>query len=349
MLLPLPTVPTPIIVAPMGGGPTTPRLVGGAGDAGALGFLAAGYRSAEELREQVAEVRSLSDAPFGVNIFAPVTVDPEEQRKVAGYVDRVRPVARALGVEPGEPVHSDDDFDAKVQVILDSRPDMVSFTFGVPQSQVVRELHRCGIPVAITVTDVEQAEAASDSGADCLIVQGWEAGAHRGGLADPDGEGLALLPLLRLVARRTRVPVVATGGIADGAAVAAVLAAGASAAMLGTAFMRCPEAGTAPAHATALTRRHHTAVTRAFTGRSARGLTNGFLEEFTVTAPAAYPEVHYATAPLRAAARRQGDLDNLHLWAGQAHELAEALPVGERVAKLTREARDALSRAAATL
>ncbi|MDF2968413.1 MAG: 2-nitropropane dioxygenase [Nocardioidaceae bacterium] len=107
--------------------------------------------------------------------------------------------------------------------------------------------------------------------------------------------------------------------------------------------------GTAPAHAAALTDRHHTAITRAFTGRSARGLANRFLEEFSATAPAAYPEVHYATAPLRAAARRRGDSDNLHLWAGQAHELAEALPVSELVAKMTREAKDALSRAAAAL
>ena len=349
MPLPLPAVSSPLVVAPMGGGPTTPQLVAGAGEAGAMGYLASGYRSAEDLREQIAEVRTLSAAPFGVNIFAPLTVEPHEQRRVAGYVDRLRPVAHALGVEPGNPVHSDDDFDAKVRTVVESRPDIVSFTFGLPPPRVVQELHRCEIPVAITVTDAEQAEVACDGGADCLIVQGWEAGAHRGGLADPDAEGLALLPLLRLVASGSPVPVVATGGIADGAAVAAVLAAGASAAMLGTAFMRCPEAGTAPAHAAALTRRHPTAITRAFTGRSARGLTNRFLERFSAVAPAAYPEVHNATAPLRAAARRRGDLDNLHLWAGQAHELAEALPVGELVARMTQEAKDALARAATVL
>lgn len=151
-----------------------------------------------------------------------------------------------------------------------------------------------------------------------------------------------LLPLLRLLRRRVDLPMVAAGGLGDGAGVAAVLVAGACAAMLGTAFLRCPEAGTSPLHAGALEGPHRTVVTRAFTGRQARGLQNAFIDEYSALAPAVYPEVQYLTAPLRAAARRQEQLDDMHLWAGQAHELGRPLPAGELVRQLMEEARVAL-------
>ena len=182
-------------------------------------------------------------------------------------------------------------------------------------------------------------------GADALVVQGVEAGGHRGGFDDEDGSGeYGLLTLLRLVARAVDLPLVAAGGIVDGPSVAAVLVAGAEAAQLGTAFLCCPEAGTSPAHRQALAAYERTALTRAFSGRRARGLVNRFLAEHTATAPAAYPQVHHLTTPLRAAARKAGDPDAVNLWAGQGHPLVEGLPAGELVRRLADDARAALTR-----
>jgi nitronate monooxygenase len=202
--------------------------------------------------------------------------------------------------------------------------------------------------VWVTVTDMAEARTARDAGADALVLQGVEAGGHRATFIDREGaEGLGLLTLLRFVAAsELDLPLVATGGVMDGAAVAAVLAAGASAAQLGTAFLRAPEAGTHPAHAAALGEDTPTALTRAFTGRQARGLVNRFLAEHSAHAPIAYPHVHHATAPLRADARARGDAGGFNLWAGQAHRLAVERPAAETVEALSRDARKALERAA---
>jgi nitronate monooxygenase len=179
-------------------------------------------------------------------------------------------------------------------------------------------LHDAGSEVWVTVTSAAEADLAAAAGADALVVQGAEAGGHRGGFHDTD-EAIGLLPLLQLISGRTELPLVAAGGLATGAAVAAALAAGARAAALGSAFLRCPEAGTSPVHREALRSGAPTALTRAFTGRLARGIRNRFLEEHTAEAPSAYPEVHYLTAPLRQAGRTSGDADLVNLWAGQAY------------------------------
>ena len=185
------------------------------------------------------------------------------------------------------------------------------------------------------------------AGADALVVQGVEAGGHRASFDDAAPGEVALLPLLSLVRATADVPLVASGGIATGAAVAAVLAAGAAAAQLGTAFLRTPEAGTVPAHRDAIATDAPTMLTRAFTGRTARGLANRFAREHSADAPSAYPEVHHLTAPLRAAARAAGDADGFNLWAGQAHALARDEPAADLVRRLGAEARAALRAAVA--
>jgi nitronate monooxygenase len=195
------------------------------------------------------------------------------------------------------------------------------------------------------VTSPIEARIARDAGADALVLQGVEAGGHRASFADKDAEELSVLALLRLLAGAIDVPLVAAGGIADGAAVAAVIAAGASAAQVGTAFLRAPEAGTNPAHRAALATDMPTALTRAFTGRLARGLVNRFLREHSDAAPSAYPHIHHVTAPIRATARERGDADGFNLWAGQTHLLAKEMPAGEIVATLAAEARAALESA----
>jgi len=215
---------------------------------------------------------------------------------------------------------------------------VVSFTFGCPAPEVVMRLHDAGAAVWVTVTTPAEARLAAEAGADALVVQGVEAGGHRGSFDDATPGEIGLVALLQLVAGVTHLPLVATGGIATGRAVAAVLALGAAAAQLGTAFMLCPEAATAPAHRVAIEGKGETALTRAFTGRLARGVANRWMAEHEAEAPSAYPDVHHLTAAIRAAARERGDADGFHLWAGQAHALAQPLPAGELVRRLVDEA-----------
>jgi nitronate monooxygenase len=219
----------------------------------------------------------------------------------------------------------------------------VSFTFGCPAAAEIDRLHSEGIAVWVTVTSSAEASRAETAGADGLVVQGTEAGGHRGGFVDgEDAAGLGLIALLRLVRRTSALPLVATGGIADGAAVAAVLCAGASAAQIGTALMLAPEAGTIEAQRSLMGEPIPTRLTRAFTGRLARGLVNRFMDEHSASAPIAYPEINHVTSGLRAAARKRGDADAFNLWAGQAHELAQPRAAAEIVRTMGHEARQAL-------
>jgi nitronate monooxygenase len=340
----VPALEHPIVAAPMAGGPTTPALAAAVSDAGGLGFLAGGYTSAERLAGDVADLRRLTSQPFGVNLFvpSPSTADPSA---LAAYRARLEPEAARLGVELGEPHWSDDAWEAKLEVVLEARPPVVSVTFGLPPSGALARLRERGILVWCTVTGAAEAARAEAAGADALVVQGAEAGGHRGSFADAGEEAVALLPLLRLVRAASGLPLVAAGGIADGAAVAAALAAGARAAQVGTGFLLCPEAGTSEVHRRALAGDAPTALTRAFSGRSGRGIVNAFLRDHSAAAPRAYPEVHYLTAPLRAQARATGDADAVNLWAGQAYPLAEAAPAAELVRRWSEGARAALEAA----
>jgi nitronate monooxygenase len=297
------------------------------------------------MRDGIAQVRALTSEPFGVNLFVPSEsgVDDEALR---AYVDRLRADGERYGVEPGEPRDDDDGWAAKLDVLRDDPPAVVSFTFGCPGAEVVASLREAGSEPWVTVTSAGEAVEAESAGADVLVVQGIEAGGHRASFVDrDDAEAYGLLALIRLVASATDLPMVATGGITDGAAVAAVLAAGASAAQVGTGFMLATEAGTHAAHRAALVEATPTALTRAFTGRQARGLANRFLTEHAREAPVAYPHIHHATAPIRAAARERGDADGFNLWAGQAHSLATARPAAEIVETLAADARSALESA----
>jgi nitronate monooxygenase len=336
----------PIVLAPLAGGPATPALAAAVSEAGALGFLAAGYRTAEAMAAEIGELRERTAAPFGVNLFVPGS-ETVDERALTAYVESLREDAARYGVAPGEPRDDDDGWDAKLAVLRRERVPVVSFTFGCPARAVLTELQGSGSEVWVTVTDVAEARVAAAAGADALVVQGTEAGGHRGSFVDRDEpEALSTLVLLRLVGTALELPLVAAGGITDGAAVAAALAAGAAAAQIGTGFLRAHEAGTQPEHRAALATETATVVTRAFTGRRARGLVNRFHVEHAADAPAAYPHVHHATAPLRAAAREQGDADGFNLWAGQAHRLAVDAPAAELVRVLVREATAALEGAA---
>jgi nitronate monooxygenase len=337
----------PIVLAPLAGGPTTPELAAAVSNAGGLGFLAAGYLTSAALQDKIARARALTQAPLGINVFVPGT--PSGTGAVTGYAAALAADAARAGTELGEPRYEDDDWAAKLAVLTADPLPVTSFTFGCPAPEVIRALQDAGSEAWVTITTPAEAQQAAEAGADVLVVQGNEAGGHRSSFRDDpaaDPSGIGLLVLLQLVRARTSLPMVAAGGLSTGAAVAAVLAAGASAAQLGTAFLRSPEAGTPAVHRAAIAGGAGTAMTRAFTGRLARGIRNQFLDEHSHDAPAAYPEVHHLTAPLRAAGRAAGNPEVVNLWAGQAHELSRDLPAAELVAVLAVEARAAAQAAA---
>jgi nitronate monooxygenase len=332
----------PIVQAPMAGGASTPELVAAVSEAGGLGFLAAGYLIPRDVRKQIHATRKLTDKPFGVNIFVPDTSSVDGPA-LARYRDRLTTEATRYGVELGDAVDEDDGWIGKLAVVREEQVPVVSFTFGCPDSAVLAELNEAGCTVVVTVTSATEASKAAAAGADALCVQGSEAGAHRGTFRNADPiDDTALLPLLRKVSAAVDVPLIATGGLSSGADVAAVLVAGARAAQLGTMFLLCPEAGTSRLHRDALVREGRTAVTRAFTGRPARGLVNRFMNEHAGAAPAAYPHVHHLTKYLR----RAGDPETMSLWAGQAHEFAREMPAADLVTTLAADARTAIAEAA---
>lgn len=335
----------PVVQAPMAGGPSTPALAAAVSEAGGLGFVAAGYRTAAAVRDEVEAVRAATARPFGVNLFVP-TPDRADRSKLAAYVDRVRREAAAYGCSTGDAVWGDDGWEEKLAMLVAERPAVVSVAFGCPAAEVVDRLHGAGIEVWVTVTEPAEAEAATTAGADALVAQGIEAGAHRGTFGDEDGAGeIGLLTLLRLAARVTDLPLIASGGLCDGAGVAAVLIAGARAAQLGTAFLDTPEAGTSAPHRAALRGGRRTLLTRAFSGRRARGIVNGFLARNSALSPSAYPHVVNLTAPLRSAARERDDPEMLNLWAGQAYTAIDhGVPAAQLVERIEREIAEALGR-----
>jgi nitronate monooxygenase len=346
----------PIVQAPMAGGISTPGLAAAVSDAGGLGFLAAGYREPEAVAAEVAELRGLTERPFGLNIFA-AAGEAADPAVVAEYAARI-----GVEGELGEPRHDDDHFDAKLALAAELAIPVVSFTFGSPTAAQIEELHSTGCAVWVTVTTPAEAAAALTVAADgtttpvggapsptavpdALVLQGFEAGGHRGSFDDLAPQDLGLLTLLRLVAGITDVPLIGSGGLFDGAGIAAALVAGAAAAQLGTAFMLCPEAATSPAHRLAIESDAPTDITRAFTGRRARGVVNRFMRTHEPAAPSAYPEIHHLTSPMRRAARESGDPDRLHLWAGQAHARSRAIPASDLMDALAAETNAALASA----
>ena len=328
----------PVLAAPMAGGPGTPGLAVAAAEAGSLGFVAGGYKSVEDLVAQVREVRSATWR-FGVNLFAPnpVPVDPDEY---AAYAHAIRAEGADYGVDPtAVPVTEDDDgWAAKIDVLLSDPVPLVSFTFGVPDVGVLTALDRAGTLTAQTVTNPDEARTAEAAGVRLLVVQGSAAGGHSGTLT-PDRlpAGVPLADLVRAVRAVTRLPLWAAGGIATPEDVAVALAAGAEAVLVGTVLMRTAESGTSAPHRAALVdpARTGTVLTRAFTGRPARALRNGFLDRYDAGAPSGYPALHHLTSPLRKAAAAAGDPERIHLWAGTGHRHAAEGPAGEVLRGLT--------------
>jgi nitronate monooxygenase len=252
-----------------------------------------------------------------VNVFYPTA--PADPGPVHAYAEVIRAESVRLATPLGEPRWDDDAIADKLEIVAAERVPMVSFTFGCPTDEEVGTLHTAGCSVAVTVTSAAEARVAEAAGADLVAVQGTEAGGHQGAFLGHEPNRVPLGTLLEEVRGSTGLPLVASGGIMTGAQAADALAAGAAAVQLGTAFLCCPEAGTSDVYRQALTTGAYpgTMLTRAFSGRWARGLANEFALAYSDAAPDAYPEVHHLTRPLRAAATEAGDPGVPNLWAGE--------------------------------
>ncbi|MFI6102886.1 nitronate monooxygenase [Streptomyces sp. NPDC051310] len=338
----------PIVQAPMAGGASCPQLVAAVSEAGGLGFLAAGYKTADGMYQEVKQLRGLTSRPFGVNLFMPQAGQPDAAA-VEVYRHQLAGESSWYDTPLGDPdAGRDDGYEAKLAILLDDPVPVVSFTFGCPARETLDAFARAGTFTVVTVTSPEEAQVAQYAGADAVCVQGVEAGGHQGTHRDDpegDGSGTGLLALLGQVREAVRIPMVAAGGLMRGSQIAAVLTAGAAAAQLGTAFLVCPESGANILHKQAMTNPlfTRTELTRAFSGRPARGLVNRFMREHGPYAPAAYPEVHHLTSGLRKAAAAAGDPQGMALWAGQGHRLARELPAGQLVEVLNAELQAAVA------
>jgi NAD(P)H-dependent flavin oxidoreductase YrpB (nitropropane dioxygenase family) len=332
-----------VIAAPMAGGPSTPALVAAAARAGSLGFLAAGYRTAADLADQIQQVSALSVGLFGVNVFVPTPVpaDPAEFRR---YARSLQPEADAYGLDLANAalVENDDAWSEKIDLLLAHPVPVVSFTFGLPPSATITALRRAGTVVLQTVTSTAEAAAAAALGVDGLIVQASAAGAHSGTFTPAVLPASVPLPdLVRAVHGAAELPVIAAGGVGTADDVAAALAAGATAVMVGTALLRTDESGATPVHKAALGPEASivdTVLTRAFSGRPARALRNGFVARHDASAPSGYPAVHHLTTPLRRAAAKAGDADRVNLWAGTGFRHAASGPAAAVLEALARRA-----------
>ena len=314
----------PIVQAPMAGGPSTPELAAAVSNAGGLGFVAGGYLPPDKLRDQVQRTRELTDRPFGVNLFV-LEARPVDDEAIAAYARELE----RYDVPLGAPRFDDDWFADKVGLLVAERVPVVSATFACPPPATIEALRSAGSEVWVTVTSPDEAVAAREAGADILVAQGAEAGGHRGSWTDADGPDLPVLELLAALHEAVDLPLVAAGGIAAADAVRDVLAAGAVAAQVGTAFLLSPEAGTSDAHRRAIAHGGETGVTRAFSGRRARAIVNEFMRAHT-TAPSAFPQLLFMTAPLR----QSDDPELRSFYAGVNFARAEELPAAEIVARL---------------
>jgi nitronate monooxygenase len=355
-LLSLLGIQLPIIQAPMAG-ISTPALAAAVSNAGGLGFLGLGAATASGARAQIRETRALTEKPFGVNVFChkPAILDEE---RIARWLEWLAPQFAQFGKAPPaslREIYMSFQVDRAMQdLLLGERPAVVSFHFGVPPPDTIRLLKRAGIVLMATATSLEEAHAIARTDIDVIVAQGGEAGGHRG-IFDPEGldEELATLALTRLLVKHTTKPIIAAGGIMDGAGIAAMLALGAQAAQLGTAFVTCSESAADDEYRRALasTESRRTVFTVTISGRKARGLVNRFTALDDLQARPAvpdYPLAYDAGKALRAAAKASGVEGYGAHWAGQGAWMTRPMPAAALVELLSAELQAAIAAVAAT-
>jgi nitronate monooxygenase len=346
----------PVVLAPMGGDPSTPELLAAVSNAGGLGSLAVAYSNPERIGRDIARVRELTKRPFAVNLFSPLAQLPLNDG-VKAVADFLRPYHERLRLKPPElPQKAIEDFDEQVEAVCQAAPPIVSFTFGLLPPRSTERLKAQGTYLIGTATTVDEAKQLQQAGADAVIAQGSEAGAHRGTFAVPAEEALiGTMALVPQVVDAISLPVIASGGIMDGRGIVAALALGASAVQMGTAFLACKEAGTSATYREALilardtqarniqARESQTTLTRAFSGRMARGLSNEFIEKWNASGLThlPYPWQNAFTQPMRRAAAAAKQAGLLSLWAGQGIGMLRELSAAQLMAELKAEIQEA--------
>lgn len=333
----------PVVQAPMAGGADTPLLVAAVSNAGGLGSFGAAYLAPDEIEQYGREVRALTSRPFAVNLFAPA--HPPVIGDLTAIRRKLEPYYAQLGVPfPVNVTSQPFDFEAQLGAALACGAQVFSFTFGSLAAETVRRVQSRGLFVMGTATTVDEAKALASSGVDAIVAQGAEAGGHRGSfLADFDAALIGTIALVPQVVDVVSVPVIASGGIMDGRGVAAALALGASAVQMGTAFLTCEEAGVPEAYKQALlsARDQDTRITRAFSGRPARGVVNRFMRELGDEVPP-FPLQNQLTRPLRNAAAKAGHAEFLNLWAGQGVPLARRQSAAQLLARIEAELKQSI-------
>ena len=330
----------PIIQAPMSGGPGTPKLAAAVSNAGGLGSVACGYLTPQALSKEFEDTRALTGKPLNLNLFAGgyhTTLD-RDPSPMLNLLERVH--AELQLPTPTVPDVGPDPFPSQLETVLRIRPEIFSFTFGVPPAEGMKELRDAGIVAIGTATTATEAEILESAGVDAIVAQGAEAGAHRGTFAGSfDDAMVPTLELVRQIARKTKTPVIASGGIMTGGDIAAALAAGAVAVQMGTAFLMCPEAGTSDAYRSALRDAEgtHTVITRAYSGRPARGIRNTFIELVNDDWILPFPIQNSLTRPMRNAAAKAMKPEYLSLWAGTGVSRLRSMPAADLIDTLMKE------------
>jgi nitronate monooxygenase len=331
----------PVILAPMAGGPSTPELAAAVTNAGGLGSLGAAYIAPPKIAEEITRIRQLTQGRFAVNLFSPQGMEPLHG-DVAAAEKFLVPYHRRLSLPaPQLPQESHENFSEQIEVLIRARVPVVSFTFGTLPENAIADLKEQGSYIIGTATTVEEARLIEKNGADAVVAQGSEAGAHRGTFAAPFESALiGTMALVPQIVDVVKIPVIASGGIMDGRGIVAAMALGARAVQMGTAFLAASEAGTSPAYRAALrkAREDQTTLTRAFSGRMARGVSNEFIEKWNASglSPLSYPWQNALTREMRraAAARDEGLLS---LWAGQGVPMLREGPAAQLISELKEE------------
>ena len=334
----------PIIQAPLAGGGDTPELVAAVSNAGGMGFIGAAYLTPEQIISTAAAVRARTSQPFGINLFAPMPTggaSPNPQAMLA----QVAPFFAEVGLpSPSLPKSRGATFEEQLAPALESGASAFSFTFGLLPPNAVEAIKTRNMFLMGTATTVEEAIALEKSGVDAVVAQGSEAGGHRGTFSGDFASGMVgSIALVPQIVDAVRIPVIASGGIMDGRGIVAALALGALAVQMGSAFLTCHEAGISDAYKEAILRAHEdqTRITRAFSGRPARGIVNRFMTEVESKvgedAILPFPVQNALTRPLRTAAAKQGRAEFLSLWSGQGVRLARRQSAADLVDRLAKE------------
>ena len=333
----------PVILAPMGGGPGTPALAAAVCEAGGLGSLGGAYLSASELEAEIQQTKRLTKKPFAVNLFIPCPSPLPSETSFQKALSATSPYRRELGLpDPVQPLPTFENFEKQMNVILREKPALFSFTFGLLPKEFVRELKAQKIMSMGTATSLEEALQLQESGIESVVAQGYESGGHRGMFSPADSDpAIAMLDLTKVLSQKLQIPVIAAGGIMSGADIASCLRAGAQAAQMGTAFLLCPEAGVSKPYREILRdpSKDKTDLTRAFSGRWARGVSNRFMKEIGAQSDSIleWPHQNFFTRDIRKESAKKGESQFLSLWAGKKLREIREIPAAELIKKLEEE------------